>query len=157
MEVLVYQVLKSVHIFAVIIFMGNIITGLFWKMHADGTKNRAIIAHTMNGLIRADRWFTIPGVAVITAAGILAAVQGGLPLFRTGWILWSIVSFAASGVAFAWKVGPLQKRLLMMSEGDGDLDWATYRSTSLKWELWGLFATVTPAIAVVLMTSKPSI
>ena len=152
-----YQVLKSIHVFAVIIFMGNIITGLFWKMHADGTKSRAIIAHTMRGLIRADRWFTIPGVVVITTAGILAAVQGGLPLLRTGWILWSIVAFTASGVAFAWKVAPLQKRLLMMAEGDGDLDWPTYRSTSLQWELWGLFATVTPAIAVVLMTLKPSI
>ena len=153
----VYQVLKSIHLFAVIIFMGNIITGLFWKMHADGTRNRMIIAHTMRGLIRADRWFTVPGVVVITAAGLLAAIQGGLPLFRTGWIFWSIVLFTASGVAFAWKVAPLQKRLLIMSQGDGDLDWAAYRAASLRWELWGLFATVTPAIAVVLMTWKPAI
>ena len=137
--------------------MGNIITGLFWKMHADGTKNRSIIAHTMRGLIRADRWFTVPGVVVITAAGILAAIQGGLPLLRTGWILWSIVLFTASGVAFGWKVAPLQKRLLAMAAGDGDLDWPTYRSTSRQWELWGLFATVTPAIAVVLMTWKPAL
>ncbi len=152
-----YQVLKAIHVFAVIIFMGNIITGLFWKMHADGTKNRAFIAHTMRGLIRADLWFTIPGVFVITAAGIFAAMQGGLPLLRTGWIFWSIVAFSLSGVAFGWKVAPLQKQLLIMVESDGDLDWTAYRSKSLQWELWGLFATITPAIAVVLMTWKPVI
>ena len=151
-----YLVLKTVHIVAVILFMGNIITGLFWKAHADRTRNVKFIAHTMDGLIRADRWFTIPGVIVITAAGIWAAIQAGLPLLRTGWILWSIIAFSASGIAFAWQVAPLQKELLAMTRaaGDGELDWALYRSKSLRWELWGLFATVAPAIAVVLMVLK---
>jgi uncharacterized membrane protein len=150
-----YQILRVIHVFAVILFMGNIITGLFWKMHADGTRNRLIIAHTLRGLIRADRWFTVPGVVVITAAGILAAMQAGLPLLRTGWILWSIVAFSLSGIAFAWKVAPLQKELLKLADRDGDLDWKAYRSLSLQWELWGLFATVTPSVAVVLMIAKP--
>lgn len=111
----------------------------------------------MRGLIRADRWFTIPGVVVITAAGMLAAIQAGLPLLRTGWILWSIVAFTLSGVAFAWKIAPLQKALLAMAEGAGELDWVSYRSMSLQWELWGLFATVLPAVAVVLMVWKPNV
>ncbi|HKO58042.1 MAG TPA: DUF2269 family protein [Thermoanaerobaculia bacterium] len=151
-----YHLLKLIHVFAVIIFLGNIITGLFWKMHADQTKDRSIITHALRGLIRADRWFTVPGVVVITAAGIFAAVQAGLPLIRTGWILWSIVLFSLSGVAFAWKVGPLQKQMLRMAES-GEIDWTAYRAKSLEWELWGLFATVTPGAAVVLMTMKPAL
>lgn len=151
-----YAALKVIHIIAVILFMGNIITGLFWKAHADRTRNVKFIAHTMDGLIRADRWFTIPGVIVITAAGIFAAIQAGLPLLRTGWILWSIIAFSASGVAFAWQVAPLQKELLAMTRAADEtaFDWALYRSRSLRWELWGLFATVAPAIAVVLMVLK---
>lgn len=152
-----YYLLQVIHVFAVIVFMGNVITGLFWKFHADGTRNPVIVAHTMRGLIRADRWFTIPGVVVITAAGVLAAVQAGLPLLRTGWILWSIVAFSLSGIAFAWKVGPLQKELLVMTTGPGELDWPAYRAKSVQWELWGLFATLTPAAAVVLMVWKPDI
>jgi uncharacterized membrane protein len=152
-----YYLLQVIHVFAVIVFMGNVITGLFWKFHADGTRDPLIVAHTMRGLIRADRWFTIPGVVVITAAGVLAAVQAGLPLLRTGWILWSIVAFSLSGIAFAWKVGPLQKELLALSTVPGELDWAMYRSKSLQWELWGLFATLTPAAAVVLMVWKPDL
>lgn len=152
-----YHVLQVVHVFAVILFMGNIITGLFWKFHADGTRNPIIVAHTMRGLIRADRWFTVPGVVVITVAGFLAAIQAGLPLLRTGWILWSIVAFSLSGVAFAWKVAPLQRQLLLLSENPAELDWSAYRSKSLQWELWGLFATFTPAAAVILMVWKPAI
>src|SRR5438093_12959213 len=151
-----YQLLKLIHVSAVIIFLGNIITGLFWKAHADRPRDVGFIAHTMDGLIRADRWFTIPGVIVITVAGILAAIQAGLPLLHTGWILWSIIAFSASGIAFAWRVAPLQKEILALTTATRDtpFDWALYRSKSLRWELWGVFATVTPAIAVVLMVIK---
>ena len=154
-----YQFLKVIHVFAVILFIGNIVTGLFWKRHADRTRNRAIIAHTLDGLIRADRWFTIPGVIVITVAGVLAAIQAGLPLLRTGWILWSIVAFSLSGLAFAWRVAPLQKQLLTLAtvSSDEGFDWTSYHSKSLQWEWWGLFATLTPAIAVILMTWKPAV
>jgi uncharacterized membrane protein len=144
-------------VFAVIVFMGNIVTGLFWKRIADNTRRREIIAHTLRGLIRADRWFTIPGVVVITTAGILAAVQGGLPMLHTGWILASIVLFSLSGVAFAWRVAPLQRELLGMCEGVEEIDWPKYASRSLQWELWALFATLTPSVAVGLMIFKPRI
>src|SRR5216117_3463147 len=148
-----YQLLKLIHVAAVIIFLGNIITGLFWKAHADRTRDVKFIAHTMDGIIRADRWFTIPGVIVITVAGILAAIRAGLPLLHTGWILWSIIAFSASGIAFAWRVAPLQKEILALARAaDGAaFDWAIYKSKSLRWELWGLFATLMPMIAVVLM------
>lgn len=150
-----YQLLKLIHLWAVIIFLGNIITGLFWKAHADRTRDVRFIAHTMDGIIRADRLFTIPGVIVITAGGILAAIQAGYPLLRTGWILWSLIAFSLSGIAFVWKVAPLQKEILAQARvGDAGFDWARYKATSLKWELWGLFATLMPAIAVVLMVIK---
>jgi len=69
----------------------------------------------------------------------------------------ALVGIVLSGIAFGWKVAPLQKRLLAMTEGDAELDWNAYRRASLEWELWGLFATITPAAAVVLMVSKPAI
>jgi len=130
-----YQVLKLVHVVAVIIFLGNIITGLFWKAHADRTKDVRFIAHTMHGIIRSDRWFTIPGVIVITVAGVLAAIQAGLPILRTGWIFWSLVAFSVSGIVFAWRVAPLQKQILALTTNatGSPFDWHLYRSKSFQW------------------------
>lgn len=151
-----YLFLKLIHVLAVIIFLGNVITGLFWKAHADRTRNVRFIAHTMDGIIRSDRWFTIPGVVVITVAGILGAIQVGLPILGTGWILWSLIAFSLPGIAFAVRVAPLQReiRALASNAADASFDWPLYRSKSLRWELWGLFATITPLIAVVLMVIK---
>ena len=152
-----YHLLKLIHVVAVILFLGNIITGLFWKAHADRTHDIRFIAHTMHGIIRSDRWFTIPGVVVITVSGVMAAIRAGLPLLRTGWIFWSLVAFTISGIVFAWRVAPLQKQIARMASTtteDAAFDWPLYRSKSLQWEVWGAVATLTPLLAVVLMVLK---
>src|SRR6476620_1982204 len=111
-----YLFLKLIHILAVIMFIGNITTGLFWMRQANKTSNFSIISFTMKGVIASDRWFTIPGVIIITAAGFSAAIHGGLPLLRTGWIFWSLVLFTSSGLIFSLKVVPLQKKILQFTE-----------------------------------------
>ena len=157
---MLYLFLKLLHIIAVILFLGNIITGLFWKFHADRTKDPRIIMHAFEGIIRSDRWFTIPGVVIIILAGFAAAIIGRFPILGTGWIFWSIVLFAISGLAFSFKVAPLQVRLVNLARAGmetGQMDWHLYHALSRSWELWGLVALLTPVAAVVLMVLKPNL
>jgi len=58
-----YSSLKLIHLIAAMIFLGNIITGLFWMHIAIKTKDLKIIAFAMKGIIKADRYFT-PDFAV---------------------------------------------------------------------------------------------
>jgi uncharacterized membrane protein len=155
-----YLIFKFLHIAAVILFLGNIITGLFWKAHADRTRDPRMIEHTFIGIIRSDRWLTIPGVVVILIAGFGAAIVGRIPILGTGWILWSIVLFSLSGLAFSLRVAPLQVQLATLAQAgvkSGEFDWDRYDSLSRTWELWGLFALLTPVAAVVLMVVKPNL
>jgi len=155
-----YLVLKLVHVIAVVLFLGNIITGLFWKSHAQRSKNPAVIAHTFQGIIRADRWFTVPGVIVIVTAGIFTAVLENIPILRTGWIFWSIALFLVSGVVFWMRVAPLQLRIAALAgsgRSEEQFDWPRYHSLARAWEIWGLAALLTPLAAVVLMVLKPEL
>ena len=157
---MLYLSFKLIHIAATILFLGNIITGLFWKAHADRTRDPHVIAHTFAGIIRSDRWFTIPGVIAILIAGFGAAIVAQIPILGTGWILWSIVLFSLSGLAFSFRVAPLQTQLATLAQAgvaSGQFDWARYHSLSRTWELWGLFALLTPVAAVVLMVLKPTL
>jgi uncharacterized membrane protein len=157
---MIYLSLKLIHVIAVILFLGNITTGLFWKFHADGTRDPKVIAHAFEGIIRADRWFTIPGVVAIILAGVGAAVVGRFPILGTGWIFWSIVLFAISGIAFTWKVAPLQIRIANMARAGIEttqMDWDLYLRLSRAWEMWGLVALLTPVAAVILMVLKPNL
>ena len=157
---MLYLAFKVLHILAVVMFLGNITTGIFWKEHADRTKDPRIIAHAMAGIIAADRWFTIPGVLIIVLAGISTAIAGHLPLLRTGWIFWSLVLFTLSGVAFMGWLAPIQRRMLRLMEAgaaSGQPDWNAYRRLSGGWAFWGAVALLLPLAAMVLMVLKPAI
>lgn len=153
-----YLWLKLAHIVAVILFLGNITTGLFWHAHAARTRDPRLLAHTMDGIIRSDRWFTGPGVVLILLTGIWNAIQAGLPILGTGWILWALILFAVSGIAFAARVAPLQVRLREMARHGtvAAFDWPAYHALARRWEAWGAVALLTPVAALVLMVLKPS-
>jgi uncharacterized membrane protein len=158
MEAHAYLGLKLLHVLAVVLFLGNITTGVFWKANADRTKNPVVIANMLEGIIRADRLFTLPPIILILIGGIGAAVVGKYPILGTGWIFWSIVLFIISGFAFMTAVAPAQRKMLALVRRPGEsLDWAAYRALSVQWEIWGAVALLTPAIAVALMVMKPAI
>lgn len=152
-----YLILKLVHVAAVIIFVGNISVGIFWKAIADRTRDAAIIAHTTQGIIGADRVFTIPAIFVLLIGGFGAALVGGIPILSTGWILWAIVLFIIAGIAF----GPLSRTQRQLAAearagaGSGNMDWGRYKALSNKWNFLGLIALATPLLAVAIMVLKP--
>ena len=155
---MLYLALKALHVIAVVMFLGNITTGIFWKEHADRTRDPRLIAHALAGIIASDRLFTIPGVLLITAAGLTAAILGDIPLLRTGWVFWGIVLFAVSGVAFMGWVAPLQKRMLKLMQAgveSGTPDWAAYARLSRVWAFWGAVALLLPLAVLILMVLKP--
>ena len=150
---------KVIHVIAVIVFLGNITVGVFWKWWADRTQDARIIANTVDGIIVADRLFTLPGIFFLLVGGVGAAVAAGFPILGTGWILWSIILFIISGLAF----GPLSRvqRLLSATAHEGidagSMSWPLYNQISGAWNFWGTIALVAPIIAAVLMIAKPAL
>ncbi|HET9941447.1 MAG TPA: DUF2269 family protein, partial [Candidatus Eisenbacteria bacterium] len=152
-----YEASKLLHIFAVVLFLGNITGGIFWKLFGDKTRDPRIIAHTMAGIIASDRLFTNPGAILILIGGITAALLGHYPILRTHWISSSIGLFALSGAAFGIRLVPLQRQLLAVARAgvEGTMDWDRYDKLSGQWKLWGMVALVAPLLAMVLMVLKP--
>ena len=153
-----YLWLKLLHVVSVIAFLGNITTGLFWHAHAARSRQPALLAFTMRGIIRSDRLFTIPGVLGIIITGVGTANIGRLPILGTGWILWTLVLFSISGLVFMIRVAPLQRQLLTTAETgaqSGSFNYLDYRALARRWEVWGAIALVTPLAGLVFMVLKP--
>ncbi len=154
-----YLWLKLIHILAVVLFLGNIITGVFWHRHAARTRDPKILAHTAEGLTKSDRLFTIPGVLVIIFGGVAAAMQGNFPILRTPWILWTLILFSISGLAFMARVAPLQRKMHALADAGskgGTFDYAAYHRVAKQWEFWGSIATLAPLVGMALMVLKPT-
>ena len=154
-----YLTWKVLHVIGVVLFLGNIITGVFWAYHAGRTRDPKIIAHAFEGITRSDRWFTMPGVTLLTIAGLAAAITGGFPILRTGWVFWGLVLLIISGLSFMFSVGPLQRKITALARAGntGQFDWARYESLHRSWAIWGSVATLAPLIALVLMILKPAL
>jgi len=157
---LLYLIFKTLHVLSAIVFLGNITTGLLWKRRADRTRDVRIVRHVAEGIIVADRRFTIPGVIGLVVFGFGAAGVGGLPLLRTGWILWAVVLFILSGVVFMAGLVPIQRRLAAVAasgEQAGTMDWGAYERLSRAWDAWGAVALLAPVLAAILMIFKPAL
>jgi uncharacterized membrane protein len=155
---MLYLLVKSLHVLSVVLFLGNIITGVFWKMHADQSGSLAVRAQMLAGIIRSDRLFTLPAVGLIIVTGVLAALLAHMPMLRTAWIAWGLGLFLLSGMVFSMRVGPLQKKLLANVEAGmaGHWDQEAYEKLSRAWQFWGAVATGAPLIVVFLMVFKPT-
>ncbi len=154
-----YLTFKLVHVFAVIAFVGNITVGIFWKTIADATRDPRIIAHTIKGVVGADRWFTIPAIVLILLGGFGAAGVARLPILGTGWILWGMIMFIIAGICFG-PVSRAQKQLLAIAQAavsGGVMNWQEYERVGRVWNVAGTIALIAPLIAVGLMVLKPSL
>jgi uncharacterized membrane protein len=148
-----YLALKLVHLAGVVLFLGNITVGVFWKRFSDRSRDAALMANTMDGIVRADRIFTIPGAAILLIGGLAAAFTGGIPILSTGWLLWGLVAFILSGLAFV-PLGTTQLALAAAAHA-GDLQ--EYDRLSKRWDFWGFLALALPVVAFVLMILKPTL
>lgn len=155
---MLYLILKSLHVLGVVLFLGNIITGVFWKWHADRAGDLPVRAAVLAGIIHSDRLFTLPMVGLIIVTGVANALMAHMPLLGTPWIAWGIGLFLLSGMVFSMRVGPLQKKLLACVEAGiaGNWEPATYAALSRQWLIWGSVATGAPLIVVFLMVFKPT-
>ena len=153
-----YLTLKLLHIFGVVLFLGNAITAVLWKSVADRSNDARVIAYALDGIIAADRYFTGPGVGLIVVTGISLVLSSGYSFLGTTWIWQSLVLFAISGAVFMTVLAPLQRRMrdVAVLGARGNFDRVLYQRLSRQWAIWGSLATLTPLAALGLMVLKPT-
>jgi uncharacterized membrane protein len=153
------EVLLAFHILSAVVFVGNIITGAFWKVRADRSGNLETIALTTRAVQIADRVFTAPGIVVLLGTGIAMVGLTGWERFQQLWLGLAFILFIVTGIIGIAILTPLQNRMARLArEGatSGTLDPAYHRA-SRTWAIWGGIATLLPIIILFLMVMKPTI
>jgi uncharacterized membrane protein len=152
-----YLALKSLHVFGVILFLGNIIVTGWWKSMADRTRDPKIISFAQHQVTMTDWVFTLGGILIVAAAGAATAAVGGLAA-TTPWIEWGTGLFAGSGVVWVVALLPIQTKLGRMAKGfaDGGPIPDDYWRIGRWWAVFGIIATLLPIAAVAVMVVKPA-
>jgi uncharacterized membrane protein len=103
-----YLLLKSIHIFGVILLMGNIIVTAWWKFMADKTKNPSVIAFAQRQVTLTDFVFTAPGALLAITAGDSMAYIFMVNTWGIHWLTWGRCLFIASGIIWITVLIPTQ-------------------------------------------------
>jgi len=152
-----YDVFKVVHLFGVIVFLGNIIVTGVWKVMADRTGDPRTIAFAQRLVTLTDWIFTAGGVALILIGAYGMASVAHLDLRGTTWLFWGQTMFVASGMI--WLVVLIPTQILQAREArafaNGGAIPESYWRHGRRWAIWGVIATVIPLANLYFMVFKP--
>jgi len=152
-----YQALKSLHLFGVTIFLGNIIVTAFWKMLADKTRSPSVVAFSQRLVTITDFAFTSTGVLLILITGRIMATKFG-EIGDLFWLTWGWRLFIASGLIWVLILIPVQIKQAKMAKNFANQTEipAQYWKLSKLWIVFGIIATVLPLANLYIMVFKPS-
>ena len=136
-----YSFLKGIHLLGITIFFGNVIVTGIWKIFANKTN-----------------WlFTLTGGSLLTASGILMAVEAGYHFINDRWLFLGIILFGLSTIFWLFQLIPLQIKLTKITKTFNQDSKITeeYWALEKKWSLIGWTGTMLPLINFYLMIFKP--
>ncbi|SFC64611.1 Predicted integral membrane protein [Parapedobacter composti] len=146
------KILILLHLFAVIVFLGNIITEIRWLHKASKTGNKETIRFAITEIIKGDKVFTLPCVFVITATG--SFVYNQFPILENRWLLFALTAYIISGIVYTLRVAPLQKKIAQLVADNSATLSSDYKRAYTSWNFWGLIALLTAAMSLIFTTIK---
>jgi len=152
-----YLLLKMMHIFGVVIFLGNIIITGWWKFMANKTGNPVIIAFAQRQVTLTDYVFTAGGAAILFVAGVVNAMIHEIEIMQIKWLVWGVVLFSLSGLIWVFILIPIQRKQAKASR-EFSIDGAipeNYWRREFWWYVFGIIAIILPLLNLYWMVFKP--
>lgn len=152
-----YLLLKTIHLFGVMLFLGNIIITGWWKFMANKTANPVIIAFAQRQVTLTDYVFTAVGAAILLAAGMANAMLHDMAILQTKWLLWGLILFSLSGLIWVFILIPIQYQQAKAARefADGGTIPESYWRREAWWYVFGITATILPLLNLYWMVYKP--
>lgn len=153
-----FTVWKFIHLLGVIIFLGNISTGFFWKAHAEKYQDQRILKSAFEGIYLSDRWITNSCVFIILLSGFMMAYVTDLALLMEGWVIATFSILLLAGLFYGKGIIPLNRKIINHLSQDkpfGEQEWQEYDAMRKPWFWFGIAATATPFISLSIMFFKP--
>ena len=151
-----FILLKVMHIFGAMLFLGNIIVSAVWKLMANRTREPVVVAFGQRLISITDYVFTVTGAAILVVTGHFMAARFG-PIADIDWIRWGWFLLIGSGTIWVFILIPLQIMQSRMAEqfSQGGAIPARYWTLGRIWGAFGIIATLLPMANLYIMVAKP--
>jgi len=106
-----------------------------------------------------DYIFTLPSIVMLLLSGHILAHNAGYSVFSWSWLGISYGLFILSGIIWVVALLPLQTAMIKHGKISCQQQSITpeFSRASFRWNCYGILATITPIIAMILMVWKPEL
>jgi uncharacterized membrane protein len=152
-----YDAFKVVHLFGVILFLGNIIVTAVWKVMADRTGDPRVIAYAQQLVTLTDWIFTAGGAVLLLVGAYGMAAVAGLNLRGPTWLIWGQALLVVSGLIWIIVLIPTQIAQARQARAfaSGAPIPESYWRHNRRWVVLGVIATLVPLANLYFMVFKP--
>ncbi|MBK1680928.1 DUF2269 family protein [Rhodocyclus tenuis] len=153
-----YLLLKSLHVLGAILFLGNVIVTLWWKLMANRTRQPVVIAFAQRQVTLTDYVFTFGGAGLVLVSGVANIWLQGWDITQSRWLGWGSALFLVSGLLWLLILIPIQihQARLARQFADGTEIPAAYWRAERVWVVVGVIATLLVLANVFWMVYKPA-
>ena len=148
--------MKSLHLLAVVVLLGNLLMAPFWRKRLAALGGPQARAAANRSVRVADLMFTLPGWVVVLATGIMLIIQRGM---RGGWLHLSLLLFL--GWLVLWHVLVLRARKAMIAQAEeaagGGQASAELAQHERQWQQWSYLAAGIAVLILILMVIQPKL
>lgn len=145
-----YLVLKSLHIAAAVLMVGNVTVTGVWATFYFRWRKDADFRLAARAILWTDLIFTFLGGAALTITGILMARQAGMPILETPWIRRSALLLAISTLLWLTILLPDQWRMERLDPSRDEF----LKVVFTRWSVVGWGSTVLLFVAMWSMVLK---
>lgn len=143
--------LKTLHVLAAVVFVGNVVVTGVWTAVYFRARAALDFRVAARAIVLTDWIFTFGGGAVLVLSGVGLALGRGFPLWDTPWIRQAIVALGVSTAAWLIVLVPAQRVMLRATPDNPAVLTHAYH----RWNITGWAATVPLVYAVWCMVAKP--
>lgn len=132
--------LRLLHLFAVVVFLGDIAVTAVWRLLADQTREPRVIVYALRLVLITDRYLLMPSALVLAATGFLIAHLRDIPVWSSPSYAVAQILFMLSGVLWNLVLRPIQGRQLAIAEtlGASGERFDEYLLLTKRWLRWGI-------------------
>ena len=145
-----YLVLKSLHIVAAVLMVGNVTVTGVWATFYFRWRKDADFRLAARAILWTDLIFTFLGGAALTITGILMARQAGMPILETPWIRRSALLLAISTLLWLTILLPDQWRMERLDPSRDEF----LKAVFTRWSVVGWGSTILLFVAMWSMVIK---
>ena len=146
------RALRTVHVLAAILFLGNVIVTGVWSALFFRRRAEVEFRHAARAIVITDWLFTVGGAILLVATGVTIAIGRGYPILGTRWIRDAVIGLAISTCIWVIVLLPAQ-RALVRGEARDD---ATLSRLYNRWNGAGAIAVLPLLYSLWCMTYKPA-